>query len=254
MLLALLLVVFQDDEAARAKIAEFHKSRPKDETALKAALEELGTLQHPRILKELSRHLKGQPDDIKVAAAALIGRYKGDQEAAEALILVLPAEASRAKKTDLGDDVDHRVAATLLNSIAEIGHRESAPKIHAQIEHVNTELAKAAVVALGELGHTGSVDPLIRLLSEVQRGKQLAEGPRTNTVKPAPGSVPGLMKLPGRSGNPPPKEEKDMKEAVYRCNALEPHLQSALQKITGESTERSGKDWSDWWAKNKKKQ
>jgi hypothetical protein len=250
MIVALLLLTFQDDEAARAKVAEFNKAKSKD---LKAALEELGTLQHPRILKELAGHLKGQPDDIKVVAAKLIGKYKGNKDAAEALILVLGAEAARAKKSEAGDDVDHLVAATILNALADIAHKESAPKIHSQIDHVNTELVKCAVVALGEMGHVESVDPLIRLLSEVQRGKQLAEAPRTNTVKPAPASTPGMMKLPGRSGNPPPKEEKDMKEAIFRCNALEPHLQSAIQKLTGDFEERTGKAWSDWWAKNKKK-
>jgi len=249
-ILALLFLAFQDDEAAKTKIAEFNKIKSKD---LKAALEELGTLRHPRILKELKEHLKGQSDDIKVAAAKLIGKYKGDKDAAEALILVVGAEAARAKKSEQGDDVDHLVAATFLNAIGEIGHKESASKIHSQLEHVNTELAKCAVVALGEMGNPDSVEPLIRLLSEVQRGKQLAEAPRTNTVKPAPGSTPGMMKLPGRNANPPPKEEKDMKQAIYRCNALEPHLQSAIQKITGDREDRSGKDWSDWWAKNRPK-
>lgn len=248
----LVLALAQDDEA-RARIADFNKAKAKakSDDDLKSALDALASLKHPKILKELAGYLKSGSDIIKIAVAKMIAEYKGDKAAADELALVLPAEAARAKKNELGDDAGHETGAAILRAIGKIGVRDSAGKIHSSLEHPNTELAKAAVEAAGELGNLDSVDPLIRLLIELQRSAQLATAPRTNNVKPAPGSVPAMTKIPGRPAAAPVKEDKEAREAVNRANTLEPSIQAALQKITGNNSTQTGVEWSDWWAKNK---
>ncbi len=247
-----------EDEAARAKIAEFNKARAaaKSDEELVAALEELAKISHSRVLKELKEFLKGQSDAVKTAAARLIGGgYAGDKAAADALALVLPVEAARAKRDEAGVDSGHEVAAALLRALAKVGHKPSAEKTHSVFESPNLLLAREAIDAAGELRSLDSVEPLIRLLIEVEQGKQMAEAPRTNTVKTPPGSTPGMTRLPGRGNSPPlpPADDKASKEALKRHELLEPGLQNALKRITGEADDRPGKEWSAWWSKNRAK-
>jgi HEAT repeat protein len=243
-----------DDEQARERIARFQKAKggAKGEQALVEALEELGAARHPRILKELREYLKGQPDAVKIAAARRIGDYGGDKSAADALALVLPVEAARASRDEAGIDGGHEVAAAVVQALAGIGRPEAAAKLHSLFDSPNHTLARAAVDAAGELRNLDSVEPLIRLLIEVEQGKQMAEAPRTNTVKPPPGSTPGMSRLPGRSNSdPPPADDKVSREAVARHAALAHGAQKALQRIARDETDRTGKEWSAWWAKNR---
>lgn len=243
-----------DDEQARERIARFYKAKAaaRGDEALVEALEELGAVRHPRILKELREHLKGQPDAVKVAAARLLGGYAGDKAAADALALVLPIEAARATRDDAGIDGGHEVAEAIAQALARVGVRESAPKLHSLFESPNFTLARAGVEAAAELRNLDSVEPLIRLLIEVEQGKQMAEAPRTNTVRPPPGSTPGMSRLPGRSNSdPPPADDRVSREALARHAALAVGLQKALQRITREETDRTGKEWSAWWARNR---
>jgi hypothetical protein len=238
---AWLLLGLQDDEAAKRAIAEFRKGSPKTDVELQQALETLAAIKHPRILKELAAHLRGPSEEIRRVAARLIGEYSGDKDAAEALALVLPAEATRATR-----DADHQVAVSVLRALEKVARKDSAPKIHVCFEHANAELARVAIETAGALGNLDSVEPLIRLLSELERAARLAAMPNTNNKVP-----PGMVKLPGRPAQAPPKEDPAWKEATYRHNELAPAIQAALGKLTGDSTERPGPDWAEWWSRNK---
>jgi HEAT repeat protein len=252
---ALLLLWAPQDDLAREKLGAFRKAVAKaraDEQVI-SALEELANMRHPSILKELARHLTGRSEEVRITAARLVGEYAGDKTAATKLAAALGPEAARAKRTRDEGDTGHDVAEAILRAIGSVGRREAATKVHACMEHSNHLLARAAIETAGEVGSLDSVKPLIRLLLEVERGKQWATAPRSNTVKPPPGSVPGLRKLPGRSGEPPPKDDWEEREAIARHGALAPAIQSALEKITGDAQERTGREWQDWWAKNRRR-
>src|SRR4051812_48169456 len=83
----------QDDDAkkkeeeAKAKIAEFKKSLKgvKSEKDIVRALEDLGSLQHPKVLAELKNYLGRSADEV-AAAAEQIAKYKKDKDAAETLM------------------------------------------------------------------------------------------------------------------------------------------------------------------------
>jgi HEAT repeat protein len=238
------LVLFSQDDEVKAKLAEFNKAKAQD---LKKALESLASLKHPRILKELLPYLKNQPDDIKRTAAKLVGEYKGEKSAAEELAAVAVAEAARARKNNLGDDIDHDVAVAMLQAFGSVGVKETAPKIHALFDHQNTAVAKAAIQASEDLKNLDSVEPLIRLLQELERSAQIAKAPRSNEDV-----TKGLVRgRPGSGGVAPGKEDDSMKQAVYRFNALEPSIQEALKTIGGESSAKKGAEWAEWWTKNK---
>src|SRR5215204_2225980 len=75
------------DEEAKAKVADFKKSLKgvKTEKDIVRALEDLGSLQHPRVLAELRGYLGRGAEEVATAAEQ-ISKYKKDKEAAETLM------------------------------------------------------------------------------------------------------------------------------------------------------------------------
>src|SRR5688572_19896232 len=80
------------DEEAKAKIVEFKKELKgaKTDKDVARAIENLGDLQHPRVLSEMKPFLS-KGGESAVVAAEMLGKYKKDKEAGETLVAAAAA-------------------------------------------------------------------------------------------------------------------------------------------------------------------
>jgi len=244
-ILGLILAAAQDpaadekkkkEEEAKAKIAEFKKELKtcKTEGDICLALQNLGSLQHLKILQELEVWLRRPQADICGGAAEQVSKYSKDRIAAEMLMA-----AAKSRRDSDG-------IIKCLRYAGDVGYKPIAPQFPAYFRNKNTDVAREAVDSLGKLGCAVSVEPLIKLLREI-------EGTLDNTgvggVGGLPGGVGGGMpggNLPGGAGGAGSPEEEMRK----RQTELMPAVQRALKSITGERWGTS-KEWDTWWRKNR---
>jgi len=223
------------EEEAKAKIAEFRKELKtcKTEGDICLALQNLGSVQHPKILEELRVWVHRPQSDICGGAAEQIGKYAKDRMAADILM-------TAAKSRKDGDGI-----IKCLRYAGDVGYKPIAPLFNPYFRNKSTDVAKEAVDSLGKLGCAVSVEPLIKLLREI-------EGTLDNTGTGGVGGLPGGLgnmpgaNLPGGAGGAGSPEEEMRK----RQTDLMPAVQRALKNITGERWGTS-KEWDTWWRKNR---
>ncbi len=215
------------EEEAKAKIAEFKKELKncKTEGDVCLALQNLGSVQHPKILVELQVWLSRPQADICGAAAEQISKYTKDKVAANMLMTV-----ARSRKDSDG-------IIKCLRSAGDVGYRPIAPMFYPYFRNKDVNVAKEAVDSLGKLKSAASIEPLIRLAKELEG---IREDMNQVGGMPLPGVGPNL---PGGVGTP----EDDM---LNRKRGLLPAVYRALSDITGERWGTS-KEWELWWRKNR---
>jgi hypothetical protein len=114
----------------------------------------------------------------------------------------------------------------------------SLPTLHRGFDEKEISVAKAAVLATGQVGSAASIDPLIALLAKLEK-IQKAGGGGVDFSTPGTGGATG-QNFTVRSDDSPAK----------RAQELIPAINKALNEITHESN-GSLETWSAWWAKNK---
>lgn len=220
------------DAEARQKVAEFQaavrKSRDADE--LEAALRTLGTLQHPRVLKELLPYLKHPADNVRLAAAKEAARYSENREAALALADALQSLISNRSEIDLIE--------AFFDAFGKVGCKPVVGRIHPHLEHKDTRIARAAIQACGKVRSYRSVEPLLN----VMRHLEAIQNPNTARHLPG-GQVPGVPNLPGGGSSAQWQAQWDL---WNRRQELLPAVHAALKAITGESHATS-REWQAWW-------
>lgn len=234
-MLSLLLVttlLVQDDPKAKeaeakAKIEAFNKAVSKakiTDNDVITAIEDLGKLQHPKILEKLRTILDNgkASTDIRIAAAREIGRYSKEKTAADALM------GAAAKSTDAA------VTAKCLEYAGGIGLRAIAKDLLRFHDHKSPDVAAEACDSAGLLKAKVSIAPLIDLARRL-------EAIRDDDGGPAPGPDPGPMPGPG------PAPDKD--EQKQRKSKVLPAALQALADITGEK-KKDAQEYAKWWAKN----
>jgi hypothetical protein len=215
-----------DEEEAKAKIAEFRKELKtcKTDQDIARAIGILGEMQHPRLLGELKTWLSKPSTEVAIAAAEQIARYKKDKEASDALM-----SAAGSRK-------DKEAIVKCLRYAGDVGHKPATAKLTGYFKHREVDVAREAVDSCGKLRSREAVDPLIALLREL-------EGIRES--QPGTGGGGGLGGLVGGGGLGGMQEEQQK-----RKKDLTPAVLSALSHITGQKFETSA-DWNGWWRKNK---
>jgi hypothetical protein len=223
-------VVCQDDKAAEAeakKRVEDFKAKIKtcksgDDYVL--ALEGLGDQPHAVILAELKKWVArvGQPD-LQIAAGKEVAKFKKDVKAAQFLI-----QMARAEKT--GD-----VAASLYKSAGATGARGAAKDLNPTLVYkdIKPELipaAKGAVEATGLFKSRDSIDPLIALLTELEKEKAEADKAAQQPV---------VSGVPQDDKNKPQRHKELLDPAI-----------KAIKAVTGEKF-MTAKEYTKWWSKNK---
>ena len=216
------------DDEAKAKIAEFKKELKTAKTAADQAkaLEILGGMDHPKILDELKGYLKSPSADIAIAAAEQIGKLSKNKDAAETLVAT--AGARRDKES----------IVKCLRYAGDVGVRSIVPKLTGFFKHKETDVAKEAVDSCAKLKAGAAIDPLLGLWRELDQIKDEKDQ----------GGVGGG--LGGGLGGNLTGTNTLQDESKKRKSDLTPAVESALDKITGESF-KNLREANDWWRKYK---
>lgn len=216
----------QAEEDAKQKIADFNAAlkKCKSESDYVEAINTLGETQHPKILAVLKGWLGKPSTEIRLATAEQLAKYKKSKEAGEALVKA--AQALNSKEKD--------VASKLIGFSADTEAKELAKMYVALFRHKDVEVARAAVDGCGKVKSKDAVDPLIKLVMDLE-----------NVKEDSSGGV-GGPSMPGPGGGGTAQEDEQVKR---KRELLAPAL-SALRDITDEKWTK-GKEWLDWWKKAK---
>ena len=220
------------EEEAKAKIADFKKQLKtcKNEKDMAGAIESLASLQHPKILAELKSYL-GKGGEVTITAAEMIGKYKKDKDAAEALV---GAAGSQREKECL---------VKCIRYAGDTEYKGILSKLTGMFRHKEVDAAREAVDSCAKIKSKDAIDPLLGLWKELDGIKE--EQPGKNNGGGGIGGI-GGGGLTGAGGVGQSMQD----EQVKRKRELTPAVESALGKITGENF-KDLRAANDWWRKNK---
>ena len=232
LLLAALLQAAPDDAAATAALDKFkvdYKSKDKSERV--TAVAELAKTPHDKIIVKLAALLGVDEPDVRIAAA------KG-----------LTEQTENKKKSSLAlaggispnlTAVFVPVAVAILDQLGTLKEDVIAPEVEKHFAKSDPlDVQKAAVVNSGKIKSVTSIDPLIKLLKELELEAQKNNGPA------------GAGKIKGIGGKGVPGKAGAVKNGTAddrdRAAELLPAVRAALTAITGASCP-DAKDWEAWW-------
>ena len=220
------------EEEAKAKIAEFKKELKtcKTEKDMAKAIEGLGSLQHPKILTELKSYL-GKGGEVTIAAAEMLGKYKKDKDAAEALV---GAAGSLREKEGM---------VKCIRYAGDTEFKGIIPKLSGMFRHKEVDAAKEAVDSCAKIKSKDAIDPLLGLWKDLDGIREETTG--KNGGGGGIGGV-GGGGLTGAGGVGASMQD----EQIKRKRELTPAVEAALGKITGENF-KDLRAANDWWRKNK---
>jgi hypothetical protein len=230
-------VIAQDDDAkkkeeeAKAKIADFKKQLKtcKTEKDMAGAIESLGSLQHPKVLSELKSYLS-KGGEVTIAAAEMIGKYKKDKDAAEALVGAA------------GNLRDKESKVKCIRYAGDTEYKGILPKLTGMFREKEVDAAKEAVDSCAKIKSKDAIDPLLGLWKDLDSVRE--EQPGKNNGGGIGGVGGGGLTGAGGVG------QSMQDEQIKRKRELTPAVESALGKITGENF-KDLRAANDWWRKNK---
>jgi hypothetical protein len=216
------------DEEAKAKVAEFKKSLKgvKTEKDIARALEDLGSLQHPRVLAELKGYLGRGAEEV-AAAAEQIAKYKKDKEAAETL---MNAAGARRDKDSI---------VKCIRYAGDVEFKGIVPKLTGYFRSKEVDVARESVDSCAKLKSRDAIDPLLNLWKELDGIKEEKAGKDGGL-----GGGLGGGGITGTGGVGASMQEEQLK----RKRDLTPAVESALNKISGEDF-KDLRAANDWWRK-----
>lgn len=228
----------QDDDAkkkeeeAKAKIAEFKKSLKgvKSEKDIVRAIEDLGALQHPKVLAELKNYLGRSADEV-AAAAEQIGKYKKDKEAAETLV-----NAAGARK-------DKESIVKCLRYAGDTEFKGIVSKLTGYFRSKEVDVAKESVDSCAKLKTRDAIEPLLNLWKELDSIKE-------EKADKGGGGLGGVGGIGGGNLTGTGVASSMQEEQIKRKRDLTPAVESALNKISGEDF-KDLRAANDWWRKAK---
>lgn len=203
----------------------------KEIAARAAAVEELGKTQSPKVCARLGSLLAADGPEVRVAAAKSLMLQQDDKK--HAIPYLLNGATANAK--------DLVVLAAILESLGKLHDEQGAAEVNKHVNADDTDLAKTAIDAAGEIKSGSSFDPLIKALKDCE-----------DALKPRGQNTPGgnfgggLGRL-GGAGNASGKSPKEMRD---RANALKPELIKVLRDMAKVSCQ-DAKDWEDWWKEHR---
>ncbi len=231
-LLALTLVLGDADAEALDKFKADCKG--KDIPGRAACVEELSKTQSPKICAKLGSLLVTDAGEVRVSAAKGLMLQPDDKK--HAIVYLLNGATANAK--------DPVVLAAILASLGKLREEQGAGEVNKHVNADDTDLAKAAIEAAGEIKSATSFDPLIKALKDCEETLK----PRDKNAGGG-GFGGGLGRLgnPGGAGNNSGKTPKEMRD---RANALKPEIIKVLRDMAKVSCQ-DAKDWEDWWKEHR---
>jgi HEAT repeat protein len=199
-----------------------------------SALGGLGDEPHPLVLNELKIWCGNRAPEIRQAAAEEVGKFKGDEKAAAALLLF----AKNEKVTD--------AAVKFILEAGKIDLKKTAKDFVPFFSAKQWEIAREAVDACGTIKSKTVVSQLISFLEDLEAEKERlkqAQSQQQGGGTPLPGGQP----LPGGGGT---QQGNDIQERQKRVDELMPRVVQALKDITDEK-KNTAAEWRKYEAKNR---
>jgi HEAT repeat protein len=230
-MLALLmaLALAGDDAEALEKFKTDFKA--KDVSARVAAIEELAKTQSPKVSARLGSLLGVDLPEVRIAAAKALMGQQDDRKHATSYLLA--GASVNAKEIP--------VLTAIIASLGKLKVEAAASEVNKQISAENTDLAKAAAEAAGEIRSAGSFDPLIKELKACEAA-----------LKPLDANAAGLQggRLGqggfGRIGS----GSMNAKELRERAQMVAPEIKKALAAMA-KVVCQDAQDWENWWKEHR---
>lgn len=229
-LLGLILVLGDPDAEALDKFKADCKG--KDIPGRAACVEELSKTQSPKISAKLGSLLVTDAAEVRVAAAKGLMLQQDDKK--HAIPYLLNGATANAK--------DPVVLAAILTSLGKLREEQGAAEVNKHVNADDTDLAKAAIEAAGDIKSGSSFDPLIKALKDCEETLK----PRDKNAGGGFGGGLGRLGNPGGAGS----SQKTPKEMRDRANALKPEIIKVLRDMAKVSCQ-DAKDWEDWWKEHR---
>jgi HEAT repeat protein len=220
----------QDDKAAEDALDAFKSAyKTNSEADRVAAVNDLAKVHHAKTLTRLAPLLSTDGTTVRIAAAKGIAEFVELKKPAAAALTA--GMAANARETT--------VHAALYDALGKLEELSSLPVIHRGFEEKETAVARAAVLAAGQVGNAGSIDPLIALLAKLEKVQKAGSGGGVGYTTPGTGAAGGAS-VTLRNDDAPLK----------RASELIPAINKALNDITREAN-ATAETWTAWWSKNK---
>jgi len=216
----------QDDKAVDEALEAFKTAiKSPSEADRVTAVNELSKVHHTKALQRLSALLVTDGPTVRIAAArGISGFAELKKQSSHVLIAAMG-----------GNTKDATVLAALYECLGKLDDDSSLPTLHRGFEEKEVSVAKAAILATGQVGSPSSIDLLIAFLAKLEK------------LSKSTGSVDYTAPVPGGGSSVTVRSEEN---AAKRAQDLIPAVNKALNEITRESN-GSFETWSAWWAKNK---
>jgi HEAT repeat protein len=222
-LLAAAALAGQDDKAVEEALERFKIAyRSASEAERAGAVAELAKVPHPKTLARLAPLLTTDGNTVRIAAARGLGGFSDLRKAT--VPLLTGALQPNSKEAD--------VQAAILEALGKLEDESALPSVHKYVEDRDVKVAKAALLAAGQIRSASSIPILIEQVKRMERFVRIKDG----TIDA--GNVGGY--------NVPSGEDQNKK----RAEELLPPTLKVLQELTRQKF-TSSKEWQVWWSENR---
>lgn len=194
------------------------------------AVQDVAKLKHPKTLFCCAVGLKDFADTVRIEAARQIGTFEETKGAGGCLLRALDDRSNQKRRA---------VRREIVGSLGRLKELAALPVLHRLMPERDFELAKAAVLACGEIRHKSSIPIMIGVLKKAEREPENMSDPG-NPGEGIEGYDLGSVK--GQVNSDQKKEQERRKRILHRPLLL------TLKKLTGQRYD-SAKSWEIWWRK-----
>jgi HEAT repeat protein len=218
----------QDDKAVDEALDTFKTAmKSTSEADRVSAVNDLAKVPHAKTLARLADLLRSEAPTVKIAAIRGISGFS-----------TLKAKASQVLIAAMGPNAkESNILVAIYEGLGKLDDPSALPTIHRGFEEKDVVLVKAALQAAGAMGSRESIEPLIALLTRLEKVQKSAGG-GVDVTAPVPGGGGGSVTV------------RSNEDASKRAQELIPLVNKALNEITRESN-GSAETWNAWWAKDK---
>ena len=223
----LLALAVGDDKAADEALERFNTAMNGASAASRAwAVTELSRTPHEKTLVRLAAILASEEMPVRIAAAKGIGNFTDYRKKAAPVLL----DALNGTNKDTVD-----LAIAIYDGLGKLGDPSTLGTIHPHFDDKDAKVAKAALLAAGDIKQSQSIDPIIELMKRYEK----ITGQDKNSKK-AKNDGGGVVSLPGGGDDPQKKLAQDVLPTTIK----------ALTALTKEKWTTS-QEWIIWWGKHK---
>jgi HEAT repeat protein len=213
----------QEDKAVEEALERFKIAyRSASEAERAGAVAELAKVPHPKTLARLAPLLTADGNTVRIAAARGLGGFADLRKA------VLPVLTGALQPNSKESDVQ----AAILEALGKLEDEAALPTVHKYLEDRDAKVAKAALLAAGQIRNASSIPILIEQVKRMERFVRIKDGAIDA------GNVGGY--------NVPSGEDQNKK----RAEELLPVTLKVLQDLTRQKF-TSSKEWQVWWSENR---